>query len=270
MARGKCVKVADGLFIVGRGGWGGNKPLSGPGDCNVYLVDSGKEAALVDAGAEAENEAIIANIRAAGVEPRKVKKVILTHAHGDHSAGAPFLAARLGAQILAGVTTARALAEGDSPLVGGAMPFEPHRRFAVTVDRWLADGEAFQVGDVEFKVLSTPGHVLDGMCYVCEIDGKKVLFSGDTAIGNQPRRDMGVDVRLEGMLGWLDRHWSTPVSTYVKTLRRLARLKVDMLLPGHGLPNDAEDARSGIAKGIKNLQRLMADGDLFILVALDR
>lgn len=270
MARGKCVKVADGLFIVGRGGWGGNKALSGPGDCNVYLVDGGKEAALVDAGAEAENESIIANIRAAGVEPRKVKKVILTHAHGDHSAGAPFLAARLGAQILAGVTTARALAEGDSPLVGGAMPFQPRQRLAVKVDEWLADGDVFNMGKIEFTALSTPGHVLDGMCYLAEIGGKKVLFSGDTAIGNQPRRDMGASVRFEGMLGWLDRHWSTPVSTYVKTLRKLGRLNVDLMLPGHGLPNDADNARSGIAKGIKNLQRLMADRDLFILVALER
>jgi glyoxylase-like metal-dependent hydrolase (beta-lactamase superfamily II) len=270
MAKGRFEKVSNGVYIVGRGGWGGAEALSGPGDCNIYLIDGGSEAALIDAGCEVENPAVIDNVRATGVDESKVKKVLLTHAHWDHTAGAAWLSETLGAEIWAGTTTTHALAEGDNPLIGGSMPFQPRLKIAVDVDKQIADREKFSIGDIEFTALATPGHVLDAMCYVGEINGKIVMFSGDTAIGNQRRRDMGPDVVMEGMLGWLDRHWSTPVSTYVKTLDGLAAIDIDVLLPGHGIPNDGETAKAAIARARANLERLMADRDIFMLVALER
>jgi len=262
-------RLTENISIVARGGWGGGRALSNAADCNVYLIDGGTEAAIIDAGCGNEPERIIGNIRLAGTDPRSVSKVILTHAHGDHSAGAAFLAGRLGAEIVAGTTTARALAEPGNPLIGELMPFRVQSVSTTHVDTWLEDGDKVRVGEVELTVLATPGHVLDGMCYLCRSEGKNVMFSGDTLIGNQPRADMGGAI-LKGMVGWLDRHWSSPMSVYVETLKRLGEMGVEMLLPGHGIPNDSAETASAIRHAIANIERLTSDADLFVMVALEK
>ncbi len=43
-------------------------------------------------------------------------------------------------------------------------------------DRLLKEGDAIQVGDLQFQVLHTPGHTLGGMCLV----GEGIVFTGDT------------------------------------------------------------------------------------------
>lgn len=270
MSKGKCEQVNERIWFVGRGPWGGGVPLSSPGGGNVYLLDGKTEAALFDAGSGPESFDIVENIKAAGVDPQKVTKIFLTHAHGDHSGCAAFLKGVLGAQLCAGTITARALLDPNSPLIGGHMPFSHRPQMLIQVDKWLADGEEVPVGDLTLKTIYTPGHVIDGVCYVTEMAGKKILFSGDTAIGNQPRKDNGTTTVVKGMLGWIDYHWSAPLTTYIETLDALLELDCDLMLPGHGVASDKAAAADGIRKGQEHIRHILDDRELFTLFAAQR
>jgi glyoxylase-like metal-dependent hydrolase (beta-lactamase superfamily II) len=69
-------------------------------------------------------------------------------------------------------------------------------------------------------VIWTPGHTSGGIClYARE---HRILFSGDTAFSD------GYFGRFDGESGSLDE--------LIESLRKLTRLRVDVMLTGHGLP----------------------------------
>ena len=267
---GNFRQVTKSVWLVGCGGWGGQKEkFSRPSDSNVYLVDGGRELALVDAGLGPENHQILANIRAAGFNPKKIRKIFLTHCHGDHSEAAAWLRDMTGARIYAGPVTARALEEGERNLLGGMEPFVPFTPVTYRVDRVLADGEETTVGNLVQKTIYTTGHSIDSICFVSEIGGRKVLFSGDTFIGRQTRPDRD-NHTYPCVLGWLDGHWSDGLTRYVASLRKLQQLTADLALPGHGVPQNRKTAEIALKAGIKSLQRVLDDEDLFHMFSVSR
>ena len=84
----------------------------------------------------------------------KVEKILLTHGHIDHAAGAAELKERLGVPI-------EGPHEADRPLLDaleaqGQAYGLPAR--TVTPDRWLDEGDTVTVGGHSFDVLHCPGH----------------------------------------------------------------------------------------------------------------
>ena len=263
-------RLADGVWWVGNGGWGQSRLLSKPGDCNVYLVEAGSGLVLVDTGSGPDAAEIFANIEAAGFSPKDISAILLTHAHGDHSGGAAWIRGMTGAAVYSGAVTARALATPEVNMIGGLKPFE---RFVVTpfaVDTYLSDEADFEIGDVRFKAFFTPGHTIDSLCYLAEVKGRRILFAGDTVIGNQRRGDILEGRVFKGMLGWLDGHWSAPLTTYQASLKRLIDLEPGLLLPGHGVPHDAPTAVDAMQCGIRNIQKVLDDPDLFVMFTVER
>lgn len=94
-----------------------------------------------------------------------------THAHADHLSAAPWLQARLGGQIAIGdhirevQATFRRLFHDDTLPVDGS-PF----------DRLLQEGETLAIGDLELRVMHTPGHTPACVTYVVG----QHAFIGDT------------------------------------------------------------------------------------------
>jgi glyoxylase-like metal-dependent hydrolase (beta-lactamase superfamily II) len=58
---------------------------------NCFLIDTGAQKILVDAGAGelfgSTSGHLVANLRAAGYQPENIDAILLTHIHGDHSGG---------------------------------------------------------------------------------------------------------------------------------------------------------------------------------------
>ena len=93
----------------------------------------------------------------------KVKYVINTHHHFDHTVGNDAIVKKTGAKIL------------------------QHRASTLKNDNSLSDGDKIIFGNSELRVIHTPGHSKDSMCLVG--DGK--VFSGDTLfVGNCGRIDL--------------------------------------------------------------------------------
>src|SRR2546430_12672321 len=82
---GVSVKLIERVCLVGSGRLGVS--LSSELDCHVYLVDDGKEAALIDAGAGVATAEILAVAAAHGFPSDRIRHLLLTHGHADHAGG---------------------------------------------------------------------------------------------------------------------------------------------------------------------------------------
>lgn len=115
----------------------------------VYLVvdQASKEALVVDSGWE--TGPIVKSAEASGA---RVKLVVATHEHFDHTSTLRKLAGELGAKVAA------------------------HASSPIDHDVSVRDGESLELGRSRVRVLHTPGHTVDSICLY---DGREV-FTGDT------------------------------------------------------------------------------------------
>jgi glyoxylase-like metal-dependent hydrolase (beta-lactamase superfamily II) len=120
------------------------------GDRNFgYLIgdEGSKEAAVVDPSYSPKEF-----IRAAKGHDLRIVYVIGTHGHGDHTKGISALKKKTGAKVVMHTSS-----PGDA-------------------DIRVADGDKLGLGNLELRVIHTPGHTPDSMCILA--DDK--LVSGDT------------------------------------------------------------------------------------------
>ncbi len=108
---------------------------------------------LIDAltSDEEAEEKILGGMRQLGLDPTKIRYLLVTHGHGDHFGGADFLAEKLSLRI--------AMSDEDWTLTE-RMP--PHPRFgpAPKRDLTVSDGELLEAGGRALKINLTPGHTL--------------------------------------------------------------------------------------------------------------
>jgi glyoxylase-like metal-dependent hydrolase (beta-lactamase superfamily II) len=125
--------------------------IVGPLLTNCYLLISNGEAALIDPGGGTKT--ILREIEGSGA---KLKFIILTHGHWDHTFSALKIKKETGAKIL--------LHEAEKDFV------KPK------VDNFLKDGDEIKIGDSVLKVIHTPGHTKGSICLL----GDGFIFTGDT------------------------------------------------------------------------------------------
>ncbi|MGK5631145.1 MBL fold metallo-hydrolase [Streptomyces sp. URMC 123] len=165
---------------------------------NTWIVaePDSELAVVVDPGPldEGHLRAVVAAAEQAG---KRVALTLLTHGHPDHSGGAARFAELTG-------TAVRAL--------------DPALRLG---DEGLGAGDVITTGGLELRVVPTPGHTADSLCFHLPADA--AVLTGDTVLG----RGTTVVAHPDGRLG-----------DYLDSLRRLRSLAVDegvtTVLPGHG------------------------------------
>jgi glyoxylase-like metal-dependent hydrolase (beta-lactamase superfamily II) len=164
--------------------------MTGPGT-NTYLVGV-DEIAVIDPGPDdAEHLDAVA-----GCGSGRIRWILCTHTHKDHSPGAQGLAERTGAEILGFGSV------GDDG-------FEPART--------LADGEMLEGSEWRLRSVHTPGHASNHLCFLLEEE--RLLFSGDhimdgsTVVIRPPDGDMAV---------------------YLESLAKVRALRLKAIAPGHG------------------------------------
>ena len=137
-----------------------------PIDNNNYLIidEKSKEAALVDCSAVDGD--IIEELDRAGA---KLKYILLTHGHFDHIAG---IRPNSDVKVVMHKADLGWLEKTNQYLPMFGMP----QMTIPKIDIYVQDGDILKLGDLEIKVIHTPGHTQGGVCYL--VDGK--LFSGDT------------------------------------------------------------------------------------------
>lgn len=162
--------------------------FTGPGT-NTYLVGI-DEIAVIDPGPADDGH--LDAIAACGRD--RIRWILVTHTHPDHSPGATGLKERTGAQVLG-------FDERDG--------FVPDAR--------LGDGDAVEGTGFRLTALHTPGHASNHLCY--RLEGERLLFSGDHIMSGSTVVIMPPDGDM---------------TAYLVALERLRGEPMDGVAPGHG------------------------------------
>jgi glyoxylase-like metal-dependent hydrolase (beta-lactamase superfamily II) len=170
-------------------------PLTGQG--NTTWLITGRVPVLIDAGT-GDRRHLDDLAVAAGNVP--LARVLVTHAHPDHAAGAPAIAARMPNVRFAKMPWR----ERD---VQYAVPWEP-----------LADGDVIEAGDEELIAVHTPGHAPDHLCFWHRASG--TVLCGDLAV--------------EGSTIVIPASSGGDLPAYIASLERVLALRPTRLLPAHG------------------------------------
>jgi len=147
-----------------------NTALGEPTNCYIVEDEETKETMVIDPGAEPEK--IIEMLDTLGID--ELKYIYLTHCHGDHFGGIVELKNKKGGKVL----IHRDDSEGLYNKAISLTYYIGMDDINLEADSRLDDGDLIHLGDIEFKVIHTPGHTQGGTCLYCEKE--RLLFSGDT------------------------------------------------------------------------------------------
>jgi len=172
---------------------------------NIYVIKNG-ELTLVDTGNDYTAFLELFEI----YKPWDIENVFVTHAHFDHSSGLLELIRMFpkfeGVKIYVHSSVSRDLKS----------KVEAFKRDIRIVP--LAGGEKLRFGGLKFKVIYTPGHTIDSISLYHR--KSKTLFSGDS---------ISIHPIIDELLGG-------DLLSFIATLRLLKRMKIKVILPGHGFP----------------------------------
>lgn len=219
---GEVVTVAPGVRRVTAPNPG---VMTGPGT-NSYLVgdpagDGG--LALIDPGPELDAHRDVLLKTAAD----RLRWILCTHTHRDHSPLARALKAATGAQVFG----------------YGSTPDDGRQDETFAPDHALRDGEVVTCGAYRLRAVHTPGHASNHLCYLLEDHG--LLFTGDhvmqgsTVVISPPDGDM---------------------QAYLDALERLHTLPVSRFAPGHGfvIETPQDEVRRLVAHRLKREEKIFA------------
>ena len=167
--------------------------FTGPGT-NTYLIGN-EEVTVLDPG-----PAMDSHIDAITSASDKIKQIVVTHTHPDHSPGVRLLQERL-----------------DIPAYGMVTETSKGQDISFNPDKILRDGDTFEESEFTLKVVHTPGHASNHLCYILEEE--EFIFTGDHIMN-------GSTV----VIGPPDGN----MKQYLDSLEKLKQFKLSKIAPGHG------------------------------------
>ena len=217
--------------------------VGGQDDVSVYLLDTGEGLALIDTGYERTLYLVIDRMYSIGFNPRDVKKIFLTHYHGDHSQGARLLQELAGGKEHCEIWLSKEdeLMHQETAFDTTPMPCLPYE-----VTNFYDDDTPIKMGRFTIRTKLCPGHTLGVTSFFFddtdEETGKtyRCAVHGGMGTGTMyPGSDMGV------------REHVTPETAFrfVKDCLEMAEWPVDINMSSHlnqtniyeNMPEDTND-----------------------------
>jgi hydroxyacylglutathione hydrolase len=181
---------------------------------NFYIYIKDEHAICFDTGLR--SSFVNSELQKLKISPDQISHIFLTHSDKDHVGG---LSVFPNAKII--------LSKLEVPLINGST-----KRALLTKNKEIAreyqtisENEVIQVGPVEIKAISTPGHTLGSMSYLLN---NKILLTGDTIYLKRKKATPGV------------RFLNMDISEQNKSILKLSKIKnVELLCTAHsGITHD--------------------------------
>lgn len=192
--------------------------------CNVYVLSQGRRALLIELG----DAGVLGTVEASSVD-----FVLHTHFHRDLTQGHRTLSEPL--NVIAPLKEVEYFQSAEIAWQGREIFtrydlrnefFSPVRN--IPVQRAVKEGDVIEWQGLKLVVLDTPGHSQGSVSYLCDLGGKRVLFSGDL-------------IYSAGRIWtFYDLEWDycnvTGLRATLDTIRKLEEEEIDIILPAHGEP----------------------------------
>lgn len=196
-------------------------------NANTYLI-KGSKTILIDPGHQHLFENVKDHLSKLTITPHDIDLVILTHGHPDH------------VEAVRAFTNSRALIALHQVELDFIRRLAPHYGAAMGIKEFepqilLQEGE-LQVGNLTFQIIHAPGHSPGSICIYWPQE--KALITGDVIFCQGLGR-----TDLPGGNG----------QTLKESIKRLARLEVEHLLPGHG---ETLSGRALVKKNFSEVERV--------------
>lgn len=152
-------KLFDNVYAVGNS------------ETAVYALTSSEGILLLDAGFENKAQALVAQLQRLGLDPARVKYILLGHGHADHFGGARYFQDTYGTKVAAAAADwdliAGPAAGGQPPAGrGGAGGAKPSK------DVTLVGGQPFAFGDLTITPVAVPGHTPGSLAFIFPVKDK--------------------------------------------------------------------------------------------------
>jgi glyoxylase-like metal-dependent hydrolase (beta-lactamase superfamily II) len=208
------------------------------GAVNVGIIRQGNKALLIDCG----DGGVAERLGKLGIT--SVERIVFTHHHRDQACGA---------DRLIGDETKVAVFEADREHFADVQDYwnDPKSRWhiygyhphhlvlteSINVDETLADGQIFEWGPAKLQVVATPGHTNGSVSYLVEVDGHRVMFSGDVIYNHGQVWDIHSlqkgfkrgERKIRDYHGFLGAHYEL-----IDSLGKIGAARPETLVPSHG------------------------------------
>ena len=196
-----------------------NTPLGEPTNCYIVVDDISKEAIIIDPAGEVEKINEMLDILQA-----KLKYIYLTHCHADHTGAVNKLKDKYGGKVLIHRIESENLNNPEITL----NYYIGMETINLETDSRIDDEDVIHIGDLEFKVIHTPGHTNGSTSLYCKEE--KMVFTGDCLFrGTWGRTDLPTGSLNDIMHSIINRLLILPDDTIV--------------YPGHGKSTRIEEEK---------------------------
>jgi len=174
---------------------------------NVFYVELGKHAVLIDTGFDHQVLHHLDNLEALGCDLSRIVAILATHSHVDHTAGLKKARDRLKVPVVAHPHAIEPIGTGDPARTAAVMPEVKGWDFPYPpcpVDLTVDHGDTIEIDGQRIEVLHLPGHTPDCLGYVW--NGH--FFTGDAVFGL-------------GLIGWAHERWRSNYADHADTMLSL-------------------------------------------------
>ena len=223
-------------------------------DSCVYVVDGKDETILIGGGMAHVVPDVLRQIETFGIDERKMKRMVILHAHFDHCGLIPFLkkrwpwavvtASARAKAILSDSNISKRIASLNQIAIDGAGLTEEAEKLgfkytAIDVEETVGEGAVVSCGDLIFEVLEVPGH---SSCSIAlYMPKEKALFASDAA-----------GIRYND---YFLAAGNSNYDLYQKSLEKMADYDVEVVLGEHYGASVGDDGRTFLPRTIESARR---------------
>jgi metallo-beta-lactamase class B len=208
----EATKVFDNLYAL---------PSSNIQQTTVWAITTSDGIILIDSGQQGRTEAIVAEMKNLGLDPSKVKYILLGHGHGDHFAGSAYFQEQYGTKV--GTTAA----DWDLIHPPGAQPKQNDNR--PNRDLVLKEGQDIKLGDETVHIIEIPGHTPGSVAFIFNVKENGQTHTaglfGGTILGQANITTPGLNQYLRSIDHYLE---------------MAKKMNVDVEIQNHALFDDTE------------------------------
>jgi glyoxylase-like metal-dependent hydrolase (beta-lactamase superfamily II) len=223
----------------------------------IYLVDGGSESLWVEGGMAYVAPDILRQIDAFGIDERKIKRLVILHAHFDHCGLIPFFkrrwpwatvsASARAKELLSDPEITQRIADLNRAATARAGLEKKARQLGfeftrIEVEETLGEADVISCGDFRAEVIEVPGH---SSCSIAVyIPEERALFVSDA---------MGVRYK-----DFFLPAGNSNYDLYEASLKKMAQYEVDLVLTGHYGGAMGTEARTLLSSSIEDSKRARA------------